>query len=272
MSHYLPKIRKMKDKENVEFHRRLSGRFLIALLLVLSGIMMLARNTGWITNEAFDAIVSWQTLLVILGIYSIIHRHYISGLFLLAIGSYLLLGSDLGISKDCQTMVWPVALIVMGILFYIKSRNRHYWIKKHQCRHERLRMRRCSTNAEGGNETIKEEYTSEDGYLNTNNVFGGVRHVVLDETFKGANIRTSFGGTTIDLRRTHILPGETYIDIDCNWGGIELYIPSDWKVIFKCNSFFGGYEDKRWQDPSINQELILVIRGNISFGGLEIKD
>lgn len=42
------------------------------------------------------------------------------------------------------------------------------------------------------------------------------RHVVLDELFKGAVVRTSCGGTTIDLRHTHIAPGETYIDLDCN--------------------------------------------------------
>lgn len=60
---------------------------------------------------------------------------------------------------------------------------------------------------------------------------------ILDELFKGAIIRTSFGGTTIDLRHTHIAPGETYIDLDCSWGGVEIYVPSDWTVVFKCNAF-----------------------------------
>ena len=40
----------------------------------------------------------------------------------------------------------------------------------------------------------------------------------------------------------------TYIDLDCSWGGVEIYVPSDWKVVFKCNAFFGGCDDKRWQD------------------------
>lgn len=96
--------------------------------------------------------------------------------------------------------------------------------------------------------------------------------VVLDELFKGAMIRTSFGGTTIDLRHTHIAPGETYIDLDCSWGGVEIYVPSDWTVVFKCNAFFGGCDDKRWQNGNVNKENILVIRGTLSFGGLEVKD
>ena len=97
-------------------------------------------------------------------------------------------------------------------------------------------------------------------------------NVVLDELFKGAVVRTSCGGTTIDLRHTHIAPGETYIDLDCSWGGIEIYVPSDWKVVFKCNAFFGGCDDKRWQNGNINKESVLVIRGRLSFGGLEVKD
>ena len=73
-------------------------------------------------------------------------------------------------------------------------------------------------------------------------------------------IRTSFGGTTIDLRHTHIAPGETYIDLDCSWGGVEIYVPSDWTVVFKCNAFFGGCDDKRWQNGNINKESVLVIQ------------
>ena len=112
---------------------------------------------------------------------------------------------------------------------------------------------------------------SVDGFLRAENVWGAARHVVLDELFKGAVIRTSFGGTTIDLRHTHIAPGETYIDLDCSWGGVEIYVPSDWKVVFKCNAFFGGCDDKRWQNGNINKESVLVIRGTLSFGGLEVK-
>ena len=66
-------------------------------------------------------------------------------------------------------------------------------------------------------ESEQQQSESVDGFLRSENVWGAARHVVLDELFKGAMIRTSFGGTTIDLRHTHIAPGETYIDLDCSW-------------------------------------------------------
>ena len=46
---------------------------------------------------------------------------------------------------------------------------------------------------------------------------------------------------------------------------LEIYVPSDWKVVFKCNAFFGGCDDKRWQNGNINKESVLVIRGTLSF-------
>ena len=98
----------------------------------------------------------------------------------------------------------------------------------------------------------QQQCESVDGFLHSENVWGAARHVVLDELFKGAIVRTSFGGTVIDLRHTHIALGETYIDLDCSWGGVEIYVPSDWKVVFKCNTFFGGCDDKRWHNGDIS--------------------
>ena len=241
----------MEKKQNFPSHAGLSGKVLVASLFIISGILLFARNVGWMSYEIFDIVVSWHTLLIILGIYTMTHRHYISGLILTLVGAYFLIGGLSWLPENSQAFVWPVALIVAGILFFVKARHRERWM---------------------GMNNQEQQCESDDGYLRSDNSFGGVRHVVLDELFKGASIRTSCGGTTIDLRHTHIAPGETYIDIECNLGGIELYIPSDWKVITKCNAFFGGCEDKRWQSANINQECILVIRGKISFGGLEIKD
>ena len=102
-------------------------------------------------------------------------------------------------------------------------------------------------------------------------MFSGVKQVVLDELFRGASIRNSFGGTELDLRRTDIPLGETYIDIECNFGGVEIYVPLDWKIELQANAFLGSCEDKRIPGINIDQSRVLVIRGNVSFGSIEIK-
>lgn len=257
----------MEEKQKFPFHASY-GKALIASLLILSGILLFARNMGWITYDLFGILVSWQSLLIIIGVYTIAHRHYVGGSIILLTGVYFLIGGLSWLPENSQAMLWPLVLILGGILFLAKNNKKERWIKHHM----KERMSREHSFPPMTGQADNQQCESENGFLYSNNSFGGVRHVVLDDPFKGARIRTSFGGTTIDLRHTHIAPGETYIDLDCSCGGIELFVPADWKVIIKCNAFFGGCEDKRWQGAKTHQEYILVIRGSISFGGLEIKD
>lgn len=49
----------MEEKQNFPRATGFSGKILIALLFILSGILLFARNMGWITSEVFDLIVSW---------------------------------------------------------------------------------------------------------------------------------------------------------------------------------------------------------------------
>ncbi|CAG9907436.1 Transmembrane protein [Bacteroides ovatus] len=82
----------MEEKQIFPRATGFSGKILIALLFILSGILLFARNMGWITSEVFDLIVSWHSLLILLGIYAMIRRHFIGGIILLLIGVYFLIG------------------------------------------------------------------------------------------------------------------------------------------------------------------------------------
>lgn len=44
----------MEEKQNFPRATGFSGKILIALLFILSGILLFARNMGWITSEVFD--------------------------------------------------------------------------------------------------------------------------------------------------------------------------------------------------------------------------
>lgn len=258
----------MEEKQDFPSHAGF-GKILVATLFILAGGLLFAHNMGFITEEWFDLLVAWHSLFIISGIYSVVRQRYVFGSILLLIGIYLL-GSKLMLFPDnAQAMLWPLVLVFIGLLF-LKPHNHKNWDRRGM--HIRRKMAQKMANRKMG---VQEEQQcqSEDGFLYSTNSLGAVRHVVLDELFKGARISTYFGGTTIDLRHTQLAPGETYMDVDCNWGGIELFIPSDWKIQIKCNCFCGGCEDKRWQGaPRKEEGCILIIRGNVSFGGLEIKD
>lgn len=246
----------METKQKMQFNRgHVSAKYLIAFLFIACGGILLARNMEWITPYVYDILVSWQVLVAVLGVYAIVCRHFISGLVLLAISVYNMreaLGGWIG--TDAQAFMLPAILVLIGIAVIFGSGKRSH--------------------GRWGGKTPEEfkamNYTSADGFLHSDNAFSGVRQVMLDEILKGGSIHTRFGGSIIDLRRTDIPVGETVLEVDCKFGGVELYVPADWTVKCFCNTFMGGYEDKR-REGRENPAKILVIRGSLAWGGLEVK-
>lgn len=176
----------MEQKSKFSSATVFSGKLLIASLFILSGILLFARNMGWITAELFNIIVSWHSLLIILGIYSMIRRHFVGGIILVLVGAYFLLGGLSWLPENSQAMVWPLALIIAGVLFLFKSRHRGPWDDKQRMfRDHREWMKHGHHGHAGMNFTDNQQQCeSEDGFLRSDNTFGAARHVVLDELLK----------------------------------------------------------------------------------------
>lgn len=132
----------MEEKQKTLSATGFSGKYLVASLFILSGILLFARNMGWITAELFSTIVSWYSLFIILGIYSMIRRHFVGGIILLLIGVYFLLGGLSWLPENSQAMVWPLALIIAGVLLIFKSRRRGPWSHSHMAHHRKEWMKR----------------------------------------------------------------------------------------------------------------------------------
>ena len=216
-----------------------TGRQLMATILIACGVLLLGRNLGIFPNRIFHIIVSWPMLLVVLGAYSFLRRQAFTGVVLFAIGLCFIL-PRLGWlpwgPANVSAVLWPVLLVCVGIAFFYRP----------QCR-KRERKIQSET------DFTTRQHHSGDGFVRSDNVLGGVKQVVLD------------------LRRTNIEQGETYIDVECNFGGVEIYVPLDWRVDLQANAFLGGCEDKRVPGVNIDQSRRLVVIGNVSFGGVEIK-
>ena len=54
----------MEEKQTFSPARGFSAKILIASLFIISGILLFARNMGWVTQEVFDMVVSWHSLLI----------------------------------------------------------------------------------------------------------------------------------------------------------------------------------------------------------------
>ena len=221
-----------------------------AAIFIIVGLLFLGRNFGIIDSYLFHILVSWQMLLIVVGVVNLIKRHFFGGVITIAIGAYFLLPEISGIEGEWAGMFWPVLLILVGIMILLKPKRHRF--------NSHWDMRRP--------EYAKEIYSSEDGFVVSDNTFGSVQQIVLDPVFKGAQIKNAFGGTVLDLRRSKLEAPRTFIDIDCTFGGV------DWNLQTQIDAFIGGCDDKRYNSSvEIDKEHILVVRGKVSFGGIEFK-
>ena len=202
-----------------------------AAVFIIVGLLFLGRNFGIIDSDLF-------------------------GVITIAIGAYFLLPEISWVEGEWLDMFWPVLFIFVGIMILFKPERHHFnahWDGRRP-------------------EYTKEVYGSEDGFIVSDNTFGSVQQIVLDPVFRGARLRNAFGGTVLDLRRSKLEAPQTFIDIDCTFGGVEIYLPSDWNLLTQIDAFIGGCDDKRYNSSvEIDKEHILIVRGKVSFGGIEFK-
>ena len=245
------------NNNNKPYHNRSNG-YVAAILLIIIGLLFLGRNLGIVDRSVLRIFVSWQMLLVVLGFWSIFRKQYFGGIILLAIGCFFMIPKLINVNGNWMHTYWPLIFVLLGILLLLKHNKIFNGHSRQNC---------VKDTGEAGT-----FYHLEDGYLNSENTFGSVKHIVLDPVFKGANVKTTFAGTIIDLRRTFLDDSEIIIDVNCVFGGIEVYAPTNWCIVSEIKTLFGGYNDKRHQSgETIDYEHKLIFKGNLTFSGIEIK-
>jgi Cell wall-active antibiotics response 4TMS YvqF len=112
-----------------------------------------------------------------------------------------------------------------------------------------------------------------DGNLNSVNIFGGTERNVKDRNFRGGTLFACFGGFQIDLTQAEIEGERAVIDATAVFGGGEIRVPQSWNVMVEGMGIFGGYEDSTRHVPSDGQpKKTLIVRGAAVFGGVEVKN
>lgn len=239
------------------FPRRYRANIVVAgLVLITVGVIVLGRNLGWIEPDVYRVLISWQMLLVVLGVWSMTMRHFINGIVLMGVGAFFMIPLLSDVGSDWVRTYWPLIFVLLGIILLIRL----------------VRPARCSKGRRNNYDTETTSDT-EEGFVNSYNSFASVRHIVLDPVFRGARIKISFGGTVLDLRKTKLEAPETFIDIDSTFGGLEIFLPEEWTVVDKISPMFAGVEDKRFYAAANTQSTHkLILRGNLTFSGIEIKN
>ncbi|NDV58011.1 LiaI-LiaF-like domain-containing protein [Bacteroides sp. 519] len=231
------------------------GAYWIAAIFIAVGVLLLGKNLNIISYDVYRIFVSWQMLLIVIGVNLLTKKQMVGSIILIATGVYFLMPKIHFFNDVFANFFWPVVLIITGLLV-VTSKKNSMFRNNHRHHHQNSRM----------------NHHTQNGFVNIDNSFSSTQEVVTEDVFKGGIITNSFGSVVLDLRRTTLEPGTTYLDLSISFGGAEIYIPSNWVVKSELQTSLGGYEDSRISGLGpIEVDKILVLRGSVSFSGVEVK-
>lgn len=261
--------RKERWEKRME-HRSNHGHIWTGVFILLVGIAALVKAT---VTDLPSWMFSWQMFLILLGFFIGVKHGFRGGAwFILMLIGGAFLCTEIYPDIEIRRYIWPVVLIVVGALLIIKPRRRHYgqWADCDE------KKKTAATNsgideAPIVDETYESQKDVQEDYVDSTSVFGGSKKNIISKNFKGGDLVNIFGGTELDLSRADF-KGIAEIELTTIFGGTKLIVPSNWTVRSEAVTIFGGLEDKRNMQTMIdNPDKVLLLKGTVIFGGIEIK-
>ena len=257
---------KVKKTHRVRHHTEI----VVGVLLILLGGLFLIANFGPLP-QLKNVIISWQMLLIAIGILSF-RKHSFTGFCLILVGSFFLIPklaevfteSFFWVNNDFTSNYWAILLIAVGIFWIVVPRKKWHRRCEENVRfyHHHHRRHRC--NGEDKQYEINGEFSK-------TTIFGSGEYIVLEPEFKGGEVKVVFGASEIDLRKTSLPEGDTYLKIEAVFSGITFLIPDNWNIESQIEYAFSGIADKRRVVMPVDSSRRLVLVGSCVFSGCEIK-
>lgn len=231
-------------------HHLTNNRAIIGVILVLVGLFLVLRNTGFFPGFIDHIIFSWPMLLITIGVVITIGSSggKTSGIIVMAVGAFFLIPHIFRETFDVN-MFWPSIFIIIGIIFIFSRRKGWNAVP-------------AATVSQTG-----------DDYIDYVHVFSGGERQIVSDNFRGGKVTAVFGGSEIDLTKAKLAPGVSELELACVFGGTTIIVPDDWNVKIEVVPVLGGFGDSRKLSPGriIDTTKQLVIKGAVVFGGGEVK-
>jgi predicted membrane protein len=229
-------------------HKNINNRVIIGAILVLAGLFLVIRNTGFFPDFIDNVIFSWPMLLVTIGVIMTLgSTEKTAGIIVMAVGGFFMIPLIFRETFHMYNMFWPAIFIIVGIIFIVSRRK-------------------------GWNAGATKGMTGDD-VIDYMNVFSGGERQIVSQNFRGGRISSVFGGIELDLTKAKLAPGRNEIELACVFGGATIIVPDTWYVTIEVTPVLGGFSDSRKLSPgrTVESASQLVIRGAVVFGGGEIK-
>ncbi len=229
----------MSPKEN-----RATNNYAVGLILIIIGAILML-ETFDIMNIGRILAEWWPLILIFIGIAKLKGTDKTSGAVLFVIGVVLLLVTLRILNWASIWRFWPLLLIGFGVSIIMrakgqKSRNKH-------------------------------ENTQED-FVRTITIFGGLDRVVKSESFRGGDIVVLFGGVDLDIRQVKFQENVGELSLTALFGGIEVKVSPNVQTSVSGSPLFGGIENNTESPETSETAARLNCHCTVAFGGVELRN
>ena len=269
------------------------GGMVFGFIILAVGVLILLRKLNVFYP---DWLLSWPMILIAIGVITLIKHEFKSffGVMMLGVGLYFLLEREFNFHFGMQRFIFPIALIFVGIYLITKKRKEQQVLEEFQ---EKIRKKASASSVSSEEYKIGEEYnkgekstfsshsageksyagmsgvsgTSYTDSVSIDSIMSGINKRMLTKNFQGGKLTAAFGGIDLDLTQSDF-SGMVTLQVDVIFGAIKLVVPPHWDVRVEVTNIAAGVEDKRaYRQSEVDSDKVLVIRGTVFFGGLEIK-
>ena len=217
----------------------------IGIFFILVGFVLLLEtldiiNLGRIIGDW------WPLVFIVIGLGKLRGSRKGTGVGFLVLGA-IFLGAELDIINWQQLFrLWPLALVIIGVYLILRQRK----------------IRLFPT----GDNTVDSDY------INANAIFGGFDQTFTSQRLRGGEVSAIFGGVEIDLTRSTPVHQDIEFTINAMFGGAEIRVPENWRVVVKGTPILGGIESSARTQESGQEIFTVIFDCSVAFGGIEIRN
>lgn len=264
--------------------KRSSTGIIWGLLIIVLGILIGAKAFGMEFDIFFDGF--WTLFIIIPSAIGLTEKGNRTGSMIgLSIGILLLLAARDIIQWDMfGKLILAVIFIIIGIkLIYEEITKNKYGDSSSNFTYSKdstysYTDEKSSKNyydsqqTDTSNQFSQEKKNESDYKKQVVSIFSGKDMNFNGKEFHGIAISAVFGGADLDLRNA-IITKDCIIDVTVIFGGIDIKVGDNVRIVMNCSPIFGGVEDHTNYRGGVegSSNPTLYINGACIFGGIDIK-
>jgi predicted membrane protein len=222
---------------------KMNKKYVTGLIIIIVGALLLL---GQVSDFNLWSLFAnwWPLIFVVMGASMLVTSkgNNLGGLILVLIFGAILLNVNDILPGNYWRYTWPLIIVAIGVWFIF-----------------------------GRNPVHGKNHDNNDDYISSFAMFSGTETRVISKNFQGANLSAMFGGVELDLRSAQTSLPEIKVDAFAAFGGIDIKVPENWKVVITGLPLFGGWDNKTrvTDDPNAT---ILRIKCFVAFGGMDVNN